>query len=224
MGSEISTGPNSRGWFGEFGGRYAPETLMAPVEELEKAYSAARNDPAFQSELDTLAQGLRGRPTPLFHAQRLSERLGGAQIYLKREDLLHTGAHKINNCLGQGLLAKRMGKTRLVAETGAGQHGVATATIAALLGMECVVYMGEEDMARQAPNVFRMRMLGTKVVGVSSGNQNAEGRDQRGHARLGHERPQHALPDGVGAWAASVSDDGARFPSHHRAGSAAAGS
>jgi tryptophan synthase beta chain len=171
MGTEISTGPNARGWFGEFGGRYAPETLMAPVEELEKAYAAAKNDPAFQAELATLLKDFAGRPTPLFHAKRLSERLGGAQIHLKREDLLHTGAHKINNCLGQGLLAKRMGKTRLVAETGAGQHGVATATIAALLGMECVVYMGDEDMARQAPNVFRMRMLGTKVVGVSSGTK-----------------------------------------------------
>ncbi len=171
MGSESLTGPNARGWFGEFGGRFAPETLMAPVEELEKAYLVARNDPSFQAELAGLLKDFAGRPTPLFHAQRISERLGGAQIYLKREDLLHTGAHKINNCLGQGLLAKRMGKTRLVAETGAGQHGVATATIAALLGMECVVYMGEEDMARQAPNVFRMRLLGTRVVGVSSGTK-----------------------------------------------------
>ena len=163
--------PDARGWFGEFGGRFAPETLMAPVEELEAAYRAARNDPSFQAELARLLKDFAGRPTPLFHAQRLTARLGGAQIYLKREDLLHTGAHKINNCLGQGLLAQRMGKTRLVAETGAGQHGVATATVAALLGMECVVYMGEEDMARQAPNVFRMRLLGTKVVSVSSGTK-----------------------------------------------------
>jgi len=142
---------------------------MHPVEELEAAYQAARRDPAFQAELAHLLKDFAGRPTPLFHAQRLSERLGDAQIYLKREDLLHTGAHKINNCLGQGLLARRMGKTRLVAETGAGQHGVATATVAALLGLECVVYMGAEDMARQAPNVFRMRLLGARVVSVTSG-------------------------------------------------------
>jgi tryptophan synthase beta chain len=166
---EPETRPDARGWFGEFGGRFVPETLMHPVEELEAAYQAARRDPAFQAELAHLLKDFAGRPTPLFHAQRLSERLGGAQIYLKREDLLHTGAHKINNCLGQGLLAKRMGKTRLVAETGAGQHGVATASVAALLGLDCVVYMGAEDMARQAPNVFRMRLLGAQVVSVSSG-------------------------------------------------------
>jgi len=163
--------PDARGRFGEFGGRYVPETLMHPVEELEEAFEAARHDPSFKSELDRLLMHFAGRPTPLFHATRLTQHLGGAQIYLKREDLLHTGAHKINNCLGQGLLAKRMGKTRLVAETGAGQHGVATATVAALLGLECVVYMGEEDMARQAPNVFRMRLLGAAVVGVSSGSR-----------------------------------------------------
>jgi tryptophan synthase beta chain len=163
--------PDARGRFGEFGGRYVPETLMHPVEELEAAYQGARRDPAFEAELARLLKDFAGRPTPLFHARRLSERLGGAQIYLKREDLLHTGAHKINNCLGQGLLVQRMGKTRLVAETGAGQHGVATATVAALLGLECVVYMGEEDMARQAPNVFRMRLLGAQVVPVSSGSK-----------------------------------------------------
>jgi tryptophan synthase beta chain len=160
-----------RGRFGEFGGRYVPETLMHPVEELEQAFEAARTDPSFRTELEHLLKDFAGRPTPLFHARRLTEHLGGAQIYLKREDLLHTGAHKINNCLGQGLLAQRMGKTRLVAETGAGQHGVATATVAALLGLDCVVYMGEEDMARQAPNVFRMRLLGASVVGVSSGSK-----------------------------------------------------
>jgi tryptophan synthase beta chain len=163
--------PDARGRFGEFGGRFVPETLMHPVEELEKAYAAARADEKFQGELRRLLKHFAGRPTPLFHARRLSERLGGAQIYLKREDLLHTGAHKINNCLGQGLLAQRMGKTRLIAETGAGQHGVATAAVAALLGMECRVYMGEEDMARQAPNVFRMRLLGTEVTGVPSGSK-----------------------------------------------------
>ena len=169
--SQSDKWPDARGRFGEFGGRFVPETLMHPVEELEQAYEEARGDPGFKSELDRLLKDFAGRPTPLFHARRLTERLGGAQVYLKREDLLHTGAHKINNCLGQGLLAKRMGKTRLVAETGAGQHGVATATVAALLGMQCVVYMGEEDMARQAPNVFRMRLLGTEVVGVSLGSR-----------------------------------------------------
>ncbi|MGA2475821.1 MAG: tryptophan synthase subunit beta [Terriglobia bacterium] len=163
--------PDARGRFGEFGGRYVPETLMHPVEELEQAYQATRSDAKFQAELTHLLKHFAGRPTPLFHARRLTEHLGAAQIYLKREDLLHTGAHKINNCLGQGLLARRMGKTRVVAETGAGQHGVATASVAALLGLECVVYMGEEDMARQAPNVFRMRLLGASVVGVSSGSK-----------------------------------------------------
>ncbi len=163
--------PDARGRFGEFGGRFVPETLMHPVEELERAYEAARQDEMFQKELRRLLKDFAGRPTPLFHARRLGEHLGGAQIFLKREDLLHTGAHKINNCLGQGLLALRMGKTRLIAETGAGQHGVATATVAALLGLECRVYMGEEDMARQEPNVFRMRLLGTEVVGVSAGSR-----------------------------------------------------
>jgi tryptophan synthase beta chain len=163
--------PDARGRFGEFGGQYVPETLMHPVEELAQAYEAARRDSAFRAELDRLLRHFAGRPTPLFHARRLTEKLGGAQIFLKREDLLHTGAHKINNCLGQGLLAQRMGKARLVAETGAGQHGVATATVAALLGLECCVYMGEEDMTRQAPNVFRMRLLGAKVVGVASGSK-----------------------------------------------------
>src|SRR5579859_3047152 len=167
----IAQRPDANGRFGEFGGRFVPETLMHPVEELQRAYEAARDDEAFQRELRYLLKNFAGRPTPLFHARRLTEHLGGARVYLKREDLLHTGAHKINNCLGQGLLAKRMGKTRLVAETGAGQHGVATATVAALLGLECVVYMGEEDMARQAPNVFRMRLLGATVVSVSSGTR-----------------------------------------------------
>jgi tryptophan synthase beta chain len=167
----ITQWPDSKGRFGEFGGRFVPETLMFAVEELERAYETARQDETFQREFQTLLKNFAGRPTPLFHARRLTELLGGAQIYLKREDLLHTGAHKINNCIGQGLLAKRMGKTRLIAETGAGQHGVATATVAALLGLECRVYMGEEDMARQAPNVFRMRLLGTEVVGVASGSR-----------------------------------------------------
>jgi tryptophan synthase beta chain len=163
--------PDQRGHFGPFGGRYVPEVLMAPVEELETAYFAAREDPAFQSELADLLHNYAGRPTPLYYARRLSEKLGGARIWLKREDLLHTGAHKINNCLGQALLAKRMGKRRIIAETGAGQHGVATATVCALMGFDCVVYMGEEDMRRQRLNVFRMRMLGAKVVGVASGSR-----------------------------------------------------
>jgi tryptophan synthase beta chain len=163
--------PDRGGHFGPYGGRYVPEVLMAPIEELEKAYLAARDDPAFQAELAELLRTYAGRPTPLYFAKRLSERLGGARLWLKREDLLHTGAHKINNCLGQALVARRMGKRRIVAETGAGQHGVATATVCALLGFECVVYMGEEDMRRQRLNVFRMRLLGAKVVGVSSGSR-----------------------------------------------------
>jgi tryptophan synthase beta chain len=144
---------------------------MAPLEELEQAYSAARRDPAFQAELDDLLHNYAGRPTPLYEAKRLSENLGGARIFFKREDLLHTGAHKINNCLGQVLLARRMGKRRVIAETGAGQHGVATATVCALFGLECVVYMGEEDMRRQRLNVFRMRLLGAKVAAVASGSR-----------------------------------------------------
>ena len=163
--------PDAGGHFGPYGGRYVPETLMSPLDELEKAYYAARQDPHFQAELEALLGTYAGRPTPLYLARRLSQSLGGAGIYLKREDLLHTGAHKINNCLGQALLARRMGKRRVIAETGAGQHGVATATVCALFGMECVVYMGEEDMRRQRLNVFRMRLLGAKVVGVSGGSR-----------------------------------------------------
>ena len=163
--------PDRGGHFGPYGGRYVPEVLMAPIEELEKAYLAARDDAAFQSELAELLRTYAGRPTPLYFAKQLSETLGGARLWLKREDLLHTGAHKINNCLGQALVARRMGKRRIVAETGAGQHGVATATVCALLGFECVVYMGEEDMRRQRLNVFRMRLLGARVVGVSTGSR-----------------------------------------------------
>ena len=163
--------PDQGGHFGPYGGRYVPEVLMAPIEELETAYLAARQDPAFQAELANLLRTYAGRPTPLYFAKRLSEQMGGARIWLKREDLLHTGAHKINNCLGQALLARRMGKRRIIAETGAGQHGVATATVCALMGFECVVYMGEEDMRRQRLNVFRMRMLGAKVVSVTSGSR-----------------------------------------------------
>jgi len=158
------------GRFGAYGGRYVPETLMAALEELEHAYAEAQADPAFHTELDGLLHHYCGRPTPLYFAKRLSEQTGGAKIYLKREDLLHTGAHKINNALGQGLLARRMGKQRIIAETGAGQHGVATATVCALLGLDCVIYMGEEDMRRQELNVYRMRLLGAEVRGVSGGS------------------------------------------------------
>jgi tryptophan synthase beta chain len=158
------------GRFGVYGGRYVPETLMAALEELEHAYGEAKEDAAFQAELDDLLRNYCGRPTPLYFAKRLTEQCGGAKIYLKREDLLHTGAHKINNALGQGLLARRMGKKRIIAETGAGQHGVATATVCALFGLECVIYMGEEDMRRQELNVYRMRLLGAEVRGVSGGS------------------------------------------------------
>ena len=158
------------GRFGVYGGRYVPETLMAALLELDAAYEAAQKDEAFHAELDGLLKDYVGRPTPLYFAKRLTETLGGAKIYLKREDLLHTGAHKINNALGQALLARRMGKQRIIAETGAGQHGVATATVCALFGLECVVYMGEEDMRRQELNVFRMRLLGAEVRGVSGGS------------------------------------------------------
>ncbi|HLJ15943.1 MAG TPA: tryptophan synthase subunit beta [Bryobacteraceae bacterium] len=163
--------PDPRGHFGPYGGRYVPEVLMAPLEALEKAYLESRVDPGFQAELKDLLANYAGRPTPLYYARRLSETFGGARVYIKREDLLHTGAHKINNCLGQVLLARRMGKKRIIAETGAGQHGVATATVCALFGLECIVYMGEEDMRRQRLNVFRMRLLGATVVPVSSGSR-----------------------------------------------------
>jgi tryptophan synthase beta chain len=170
----LSSLPNNAprsGRFGAYGGRYVPETLMAALEELESAYEQAKRDPEFQRELDYLLREYAGRPTPLFFAERLTKQLGGAKIYLKREDLLHTGAHKINNCIGQALLTRRMGKRRVIAETGAGQHGVATATVCALMGFDCVVYMGTEDMQRQELNVFRMRLLGAEVRGVSSGSR-----------------------------------------------------
>src|SRR5579864_1058009 len=171
LSTATQTWPDAKGRFGPYGGRYVPETLVAPLEELEQAYDAASKDPSFQKELNYLLKNFAGRPTPLQFASRLTEHLGGARIYIKREDLLHTGAHKINNCIGQGLLAVRMGKRRVIAETGAGQHGVATATVAARLGLECVVYMGTEDMERQRLNVFRMRLLGAEVVGVNCGTR-----------------------------------------------------
>ena len=167
----VSPGPDARGRYGPYGGRFVPETLMGPLQELEEAYAKAREDPSFQAELEALFRTYSGRPTPLTFARRLSQHLGRGRIYLKREDLNHTGAHKINNALGQILLARRMGKTRIIAETGAGQHGVATATVSALFGMECEIYMGTEDMRRQALNVFRMRLLGAKVTPVHSGSR-----------------------------------------------------
>jgi len=163
--------PDKKGHFGKFGGKYVPETLMAPLKELEKIYHSIRKDPLFHKELNELLRDYVGRPTPLYFARRLTEQLGGPKIYLKREDLTHTGAHKINNTLGQALLVKRMGKKRVIAETGAGQHGVATATVAALLGLKCTVYMGEEDIQRQSLNVFRMKLLGAEVIPVSSGSK-----------------------------------------------------
>ena len=166
-----TTLPDANGRFGEYGGRYVPETLMHPLQELEDEYFRAQNDPEFQNELRYYLREFCGRPTPLYHAERLTRELGGAKIYLKREDLLHTGAHKINNAMGQILLAKRMGKTRIIAETGAGQHGVATATVAAMFGLECVIYMGSVDCKRQELNVFRMRMLGAEVVSVEAGQK-----------------------------------------------------
>ena len=163
--------PDESGHFGQFGGRFVPETLMHALEELQAAYSESRGDAAFQAELGDLSHLYAGRPTPLYYASNLTEELGGARIYLKREDLAHTGAHKINNALGQGLLARRMGKERVIAETGAGQHGVAAATVCAMLKQECVVYMGEKDIRRQSLNVFRMRLLGAEVRPVDSGSR-----------------------------------------------------
>ena len=163
--------PDGRGYFGAFGGRFVPETLIPALEELTKAYEDAREDPSFQTTIDHLGKTYVGRPTPLYFARRLTEHLGGAKVYLKREDLAHTGAHKINNALGQALLAKKMGKKRLIAETGAGQHGVATATGAALTGLECAVYMGSDDIQRQMLNVFRMKLLGSEVIEVPVGSR-----------------------------------------------------
>ena len=163
--------PNANGYWGEYGGRFVPETLAAPLDELTATYFKWRHDPGFLAEFDRLLKDFVGRPTPLYFAERLTEKFGGARIYLKREDLNHTGAHKINNCVGQILLALKMGKTRIIAETGAGQHGVATATVCARFGLECVIYMGSEDMKRQALNVFRMRLLGAEVRGVDSGSR-----------------------------------------------------
>src|SRR5258705_7603454 len=164
-------GPDDQGFFGLFGGRFVAETLMPLILELGKAYENAKADPAYQRELDALVAHYTGRPSPLYFASRLTEHLGGAKVYFKRDELNHTGSHKINNCLGQILLARRMGKKRIIAETGAGQHGVATATVCALFGLSCTIYMGEVDIERQQPNVFRMKLLGAEVVPVKSGSR-----------------------------------------------------
>ncbi|HEY2596363.1 MAG TPA: pyridoxal-phosphate dependent enzyme, partial [Chloroflexota bacterium] len=169
--AQTETPPRTRGRYGPYGGQYVPETIMPALEELDAGFRSALADAAFQSELDRLLRTFVGRPTPLYAATHFAERTGSGPIWLKREDLAHTGAHKINNALGQGLLAQRMGKRRVIAETGAGQHGVATATVCAMLGQECVVYMGEEDMRRQAVNVYRMRLLGAEVRSVTTGTR-----------------------------------------------------
>ena len=207
------TNPNGR--FGIHGGQYIPETLMNAVIELEEAYNRCKNDPEFNRELTELLNEYAGRPSRLYYAEKMTRDLGGAKIYLKREDLNHTGAHKINNVLGQALLAKKMGKTRLIAETGAGQHGVATATAAALMGMECVVFMGEEDTVRQALNVYRMRLLGAEVIPVNNGHGDAEGRRFRGHAGVDEPHCRHALLPRLGDGAAPVPHHRAGFSSRH---------
>lgn len=192
MSTQTTSMPDALGRFGPYGGRFVPETLVHPLQELEAEYWKAQQDPEFQRELDYYLREFCGRPTPLYHAERLTRELGGAKIYLKREDLLHTGAHKINNSMGQVLLARRMGKTRVIAETGAGQHGVATATVAAMFGLKCVVYMGETDCQRQSLNVARMRMLGAEVVSVTAGQKtlkeaiNEAMRDWVSHVRDTH--------------------------------------
>ena len=208
--------PDDRGHFGPFGGRFVPETLMQPLQALEAEYFQAQRDPTFQRELAYYLSEFCGRPTPLYFAERLTRELGGAKIYLKREDLLHTGAHKINNALGQALIARRMGKTRVIAETGAGQHGVATATVAAMFGLKCVIYMGAVDCERQALNVFRMKMLGGRSCFGPGGPADAQGGGQRRDARLGDECPIHTLHPRHRLRSASVSSDGAEFPARNR--------
>ena len=195
--------PDERGRFGTYGGRYVPEVLIPALDELAAAWSELRDDPGFRTEFGDLLRDFVGRPTPITHARRLSEELG-YEIWLKREDLAHTGAHKINNALGQALVAKRLGKERIIAETGAGQHGVAAATACALLGLPCVVYMGEEDTHRQAPNVARMKLLGRRGRAGHGRHPHAQGSGERGAPRLGRERAQHALHHRVGRGTASV--------------------
>ena len=200
--------PDAHGHFGTYGGMFVPETLMDPMQVLADEYAKAKADPEFQRELDYLLKQYCGRPTPLYYAERLTEKYGGAKIYLKREDLLHTGAHKINNALGQILLAKRLGKKRIIAETGAGQHGVATATVCARFGMECIVYMGAVDMERQALNVARMELLGKGGCRDRRASHIERG-GERSTARLGFDGGIHSLHSGLGTRIASFSDDGA---------------
>ncbi len=201
---------NPNGRFGVHGGQYVPETLMNAIIELEEAYNYYKANPDFQNELTQLLNDYAGRPSRLYYAEKMTKDLGGAKIYLKREDLNHTGAHKINNVLGQALLAKKMGKTRLIAETGAGQHGVATATAAALMGMECVVFMGKEDTIRQALNVYRMRLLGATVVPVNSGTRRV-----RSHARVDDAHQRHALLSRLCHGATPLPHHRTRFPVRH---------
>ena len=208
--------PDASGHFGPYGGSFVAETLVHALDELKACYEEAKRDPAFDAEFRSELAHYVGRPSPIYHAARLSRELGGAQIYLKREDLNHTGAHKINNTIGQAMLARRMGKPRVIAETGAGQHGVATATICARYGLECVVYMGSEDVGRQAPNVFRMNLLGATRRAGRERLEDAEGRAQRSDARLGDERREHVLHHRHRRRPASVSDAGARLPERHR--------
>ena len=199
--------------YGTYGGRYVPETLIPALDELERGWHDAQSDDAFRLELDELGRTFAGRPTPLTRVERFAP---GKRLYLKREDLLHTGAHKLNNALGQAVLAQRLGKRRIVAETGAGQHGVATATVCARFGLECVVYMGEEDMRRQRPNVERMNLLGAEVRPVDFGTPDAEGSDERGDSRLDLERRDDALPDRLVRGTGSVSRDRARVAGRNR--------
>ena len=209
-------GPDERGRFGIYGGRFVAETLMPLILSLEKAYEAAKADPSFQRELDHFLKHYVGRPSPLYFAERLTERLGGAKIYFKRDELNHTGAHKINNVLGQILLARRMGKKRIIAETGAGQHGVATATACARFGLQCVVYMGAVDVERQKPNVFPHEDPGRRGEAGAVRRTHAQGRDERGVARLGDQCRRHLLLHRHRRRAASVPFDGARLPVRHR--------
>ncbi len=209
-------GPDERGLFGRYGGRFVAETLMPLILEVERAYHAASRDADFAKELAYYLEHYVGRPSPLYFAERLTRHWRGAKIYLKREDLNHTGAHKINSTMGQILLARRMGKRRVIAETGAGQHGVATATVCALFDIPCVVYMGAVDIERQQPNVFRMKLLGAEVRAVTFWNRDTEGCNERGVARLGRECRRHILPYRHGCRPASLSRNGARFPMHHR--------
>ena len=214
--NSFRTGPDESGHFGIYGGRFVAETLMPLILELEKAYAKAKADPAFRREMDGYLAHYVGRPSPLYFAERLTEHCGGAKIYLKREELNHTGAHKVNNVLGQILLARRMGKKRIIAETGAGMHGVATATLCARFGLECIVYMGSVDVERQNANVFRMQMLGATVVPGRVRLEDAQRRDERGVARLGHQCRFDILLHRHDRRAASLSDDGARLSVDHR--------